>query len=238
MPIPRRELLKVMGAGLLALGSWPKALVQMQETVMEQPAIDAPFSEALLRIAGDRPENTVVSPESIVGALRLLLAGAHDETAANIRQVLGPSALAGLGRAPIPAPPTVTKGEPGSPRVRLANGIWVQSGIVIAETFRRTAVERFNSEVGEVDFARAPREAGKVINDWVCRATEKHITTICPPDGPGSAHPTSHNQRNLVPGGLDVSVPGAENQGTRVSYPVGAKVVRTLHESIRQLPVR
>ena len=38
-----------------------------------------------------------------------------------------------------------------------------------------------------MDFARSSREAGTVINDWVCRATEKHIPAICPPDGPASS---------------------------------------------------
>jgi serine protease inhibitor len=182
MPIPRRELLKRMGGGLLALGSWEESLLRANEAVMDDRAINVPFAEAFLRIALARPENTVVSPESIVGALRLLLAGARGETAANLRHVLGASAL--LEGAPVTETAKQGEEEPGSPKVRLANGVWIQRGIAIAEAFRRTALERFRSEVGELDFARSPREAGRLINEWVSRATQKHITALCSAGGP------------------------------------------------------
>ena len=55
MPISRRKLLKVLGEGLYVLGTWPKSLVRGQETVMDEQAAGASFSESLVRIAGTSP---------------------------------------------------------------------------------------------------------------------------------------------------------------------------------------
>jgi serpin B len=140
---------------------------------LEQVAADAAFGTDLyLKLAG--PGNLVLSPASIAAALRMALAGACGETAAEIARVLhlpqaGPEAaragldqLAGIG--PYPGLDT------GTLTLRSVNTAWLESALSVRKEFldqpaavRRTGFERDPEAARhEINAAVAEQTAGKI----------------------------------------------------------------------------
>jgi serpin B len=136
---------------------------------------DAAFGTDLyLKLAGQG--NLVFSPASIAAALRMALAGARGDTAAELAAALhlaGPEAAAGGLR------------ELGAIRAgddltfRAPNVMWLESALTVREDYLRqlpdtVAVER-------CDFRGAPGAARQTINDTVAEQTAGKITGLIPP---------------------------------------------------------
>jgi serpin B len=136
----------------------------------------------LLHRLGQRGGNVVFSPYSIETALSMVHAGAAGSTATQIEHVLGttsPAAVA-AGLAAIDARLTVASAHRGGPRVHLANGLWVQSGLKLEQPFTATLTSVFGAPLELADFQAAPEAARLRINAWVADRTAHLITNLFP----------------------------------------------------------
>jgi len=120
--------------------------------------------------------NVVFSPASIAAALRMALAGARGETAAELAAALhlpGPEAAAdGLKQlAGIRPDDGLT--------FRAPNIMWLESTETVRDDFLAQLAETVAVE--RCDFARAPEAARQVINDAVAEQTAGKITGLIPP---------------------------------------------------------
>lgn len=120
--------------------------------------------------------NVVFSPASIAAALRMALAGARGDTAAELAAALhlpGPEAAAG-GLAELAG---IRSGE--DLVFRAPNVMWLESAACVRDSYLRqlsaaVAVER-------CDFSRAPEAARQTINDTVAAQTAGKVTGLIPP---------------------------------------------------------
>jgi serine protease inhibitor len=143
--------------------------------IAQEVQADAAFGTDLyLKLAGTG--NVVFSPASIAAALRMALAGARGDTAAELAAALhlpGQEAAAG-GLAQLAAI------RPGDDLTfRAPNVMWVQSALSVRDEFlsqlsATVAVQR-------CDFSAAPEAARETINATVADETAGKITGLIPP---------------------------------------------------------
>ena len=165
------------------------------------------FAAALYReLAEATPGNLFFSPYSIATALTLVHAGASGRTAEEIEAALGrPGAGDGLiewaGKL---SRELSTRSQPTAFEKNLmahaesapadafgchlstANAIWHQTGYPIEPSYVQTLRGRLGAEVRDVDFAKAPDDAVRTVNDWAAKATHDRIKEVLPP---GLLHP-------------------------------------------------
>jgi serpin B len=138
---------------------------------------------ALLGRLGHGAGNVVFSPYSIETALSMVGEGARGSTARQIDHVLqtrSPAAVAaGLGA--IDRRLTAASTAPNAPRVDVANGLWVQSGLELKQPFTRALATLFGAPPQLTDFAGAPETARQGINAWVAARTQNLIGNLFPP---------------------------------------------------------
>jgi serpin B len=136
---------------------------------------DAAFGTDLyLKLAA--PGNVVFSPASVAAGLRMALAGARGETAAELAAALhlpGPGAAAeGLAQlAGIRTGDDLT--------FRAPNVMWVESAATVRDEFLRQLAASVSVE--RCDFSGAPEAARQRINDAVAEQTAGKITGLIPP---------------------------------------------------------
>ncbi len=168
---------------------------------------DQLFSVALFHeLRKVAPENLFFSPYSIATALTMVHAGATGRTREEIENALGrpgdgdalldaagtlARALASRSEATADEKSRLAHAEGVTPdsfgcRLSLANAIWHQTGYPIEAAFVETLKTRLGAEVRDVDFAKAPAEAVKIVNDWAAKATRDKIKEVL---SPGVLHP-------------------------------------------------
>ncbi|HWF23840.1 MAG TPA: serpin family protein [Solirubrobacteraceae bacterium] len=138
---------------------------------------------ALLNRLGHGAGNVVFSPYSIETALSMVGEGARGSTARQIDHVLltrSPAAVA-AGLAALNRRLTAASTAPNAPRVDVANGLWVQSGLVLRQPFTEALATLFRAPPQLTDFAGAPETARQAINAWVAARTENRIGNLFPP---------------------------------------------------------
>jgi serpin B len=144
------------------------------------------------------PGNLFFSPYSIATALTMVHAGASGRTCEEIENALG---RPGAGDTLMEAAGTLartlaSRSEPTAAEknrlahaegvtpdsygchLSLANAIWHQTGYPIEAHFVETLTSRLGADVRDVDFAKAPDEAVKIINAWVAKATREKIRDV------------------------------------------------------------
>lgn len=137
---------------------------------------------ALLLRLGQGGGNVVFSPYGIESALTMVDAGARGSSATEIDHVLHtarPAAVA-AGLAAAAARLTAVSTAPNAPRVHVANGLWVRSGLALKKPFIRTLSSLFGASPQSVDFAGAPDTARRMINSWVAARTAHRIVNLFP----------------------------------------------------------
>jgi serpin B len=145
------------------------------EGIAQAVQADAAFGTDLyLKLAPSG--NVVFSPASIAAALRMALAGARGETAAELAAVLrlpGPEAAAdGLKQ--------LAGIRPGDGLTfRAPNIMWLESAETVRDDFLAQLAETVAVE--RCDFARAPEAARQLINDTVAEQTAGKITGLISP---------------------------------------------------------
>lgn len=123
--------------------------------------------------------NLVFSPFSVGVALTMASAGANGETAAQMNDVLGitmddpHSALAVL---------IAGVEENGGGTFSVANSLWNQSGMSVADGFNTTLADNYGAELQTADFASDPAAAVDDVNGWVAEATADRIPTLLTDD--------------------------------------------------------
>jgi serpin B len=108
--------------------------------------------------------------------------GARGTTATEIDHVLHTTAPAAVaaGLATIDARLTAAHAPAGAPRLDLANGLWVQSGLRLEKPFTSTLASLFGAAPQSVNFAGAPDTARQTINSWVADHTANLIPDLFP----------------------------------------------------------
>ncbi len=140
------------------------------------------FGLDLMRAHG--PGNLVLSPDSIAAALAMTGMGAAGSTAAQIAATLhlkGPSAFPAVGdlqRAIAAAQAAAAAGDPESPTLEIANGLFLQQGLPFEPSFLSGAEQHFGAAPQTVDFAGDPTGALEAINGWVSERTRGLIPRI------------------------------------------------------------
>jgi serpin B len=140
---------------------------------------DAAFSADMYQALAAGAADTVFSPASMAGALRMALCGAHGQTAAELARALhldvGPGledmAASGLGAAPASGG--------GSATFRAPNTLWVQSDLTLRTEFT-ARLSRTGATYAEAEFAAAPEAARAEINRVIAEQTEHKITGLLP----------------------------------------------------------
>src|SRR5690242_8371259 len=106
----------------------------------------------MLRALGTNSSNTVFSPYSVQAALSMVYAGAAGETATQIGKVLDAPNAAALASANgalvrrLVAAVTPKNERAGlAPRLSVANGLWVESGLQLKVAFTRAVMSAFGA---------------------------------------------------------------------------------------------
>jgi serpin B len=168
---------------------------------------DQKFSVALFHeLAKAAPGNLFFSPYSVSTALAMVQAGASGRTREEIETALGyPGAgdalieqagkraleLAGRSAPTASEKNRLSRAEGVTPdsfgcHLSCANAIWHQTGYPVEAAFVEALRRRLGAEVRDVDFAKAPAEAVKIVNDWAAKATRDKIKDVL---SPGLLHP-------------------------------------------------
>jgi len=159
-------------------------------------AADAAFGADMYQVLAEDAADTVFSPASVASALRMALAGARGQTAAELARALhlnGPGGpgppedaaasglyLASAWRDGGPGG-AASAGSGGSAIFRAPNTVWVQSGLPLRAGFT-SRLSHAAATVGDADFATAPEAARAEINRVIAEQTAGKITGLLPPD--------------------------------------------------------
>jgi serpin B len=154
-------------------------------------AADAAFGADMYQLLAEDAADTVFSPASVASALRMALAGARGQTAAELARALH---LNGSERAEDVAASGLylasawrdggsgdgSGGSGGSAIFRAPNTVWVQSGLPLRAEFTGR-LSHAAATSGDADFAAAPEAARAEINRVITEQTEGKITGLLPP---------------------------------------------------------
>jgi len=157
-------------------------------------AADAAFGADMYQMLAEDAADTVFSPASVASALRMALAGARGQTAAELARALRlngserpedvaasglyfASAWRGAGSG---GPGSASGGGSGGPAIfRAPNTVWVQSGLPLRAGFT-SQLSHAAATSGDADFATAPEAARAEINRVIAEQTEGKITGLLP----------------------------------------------------------
>lgn len=135
------------------------------------------------RASQHNKNNLVVSPLGISSVLGMLLSGATDETAAELKRLIAPSVSAGDEDNAYASllDSLMSVNVRDRKHITLANGLWIQNDKSILDTYQDELRNSYRAEVRLVDFRRADA-ATRTINDWVRKYTTGKIDQIIKPD--------------------------------------------------------
>lgn len=160
----------------------PKGAATSSRTSLAPATATGAFGLDLMRAQG--PGNLVLSPDSVAAALAMAGMGGVGRTAGEIARTLhlkGPTALAAIGdlqRAIVARQTAAATGNPETPTLEIANGLFLQRGLPFKPAFLSSALQRFGAAPETVDFAGDPTGALDAINDWVSERTKGLVPRI------------------------------------------------------------
>jgi serpin B len=144
-------------------------------------AADAALGADLFQILTEDAADTVFSPASVAGALRIALCGARGQTAAELARVLHladdpkpqDAAATGLRLA-------LTSGGAGSGSAtfRAPNTVWIQAGLPVRAAFEARLHDA--ATLAAADFRAAPEATRTEINRVIASQTEGKISGLLP----------------------------------------------------------
>jgi len=135
-------------------------------------------------------ENIIFSPISLSLALSMALAGAEDDTKAEMMDALQlilsenevhPAYNALLLAIEASQEETQEGNEGTNFQLNIANSIWGQAGYDFKEDFLDKLALNYGAGVYNVDYINNPEAARIAINDWVEEETEQKIKDLIPP---------------------------------------------------------
>ncbi|KAM0877678.1 hypothetical protein ACQ4PT_035352 [Festuca glaucescens] len=127
--------------------------------------------------------NIAVSPLSIHAALTLLGAGAKGATLDQIVAFLGPAG--GPAHATLASHVALrvlsdSAGDDGGPKVRFANGVWVDAAMRLKAGYAAVVSEHYRAQAHPASFKHTPEEARAQINQWFESVTAGRIKDLLP----------------------------------------------------------
>jgi serpin B len=134
---------------------------------------DAAFGTDLYRKLAVSGGNVVLSPASIAAALKLALAGARGETAAELAGALH---LADPGEAAAGLRTLAGIRSGDGLTLRTPNTLWLDEALTIREAYAEAL--RDTASLRRCDFQGAPEAARQAINDTVAEQTADKITNL------------------------------------------------------------
>ena len=145
----------------------------------ESAAAEEALGADLFQILTEDAADTVFSPASVAGALRIALCGARGQTAAELARVLHldedpkpqDAAAAGLRL-------TLTSGGAGSATFRAPNTVWIQSGLPVSAAFEARLHDAVT--LAAADFRAAPEATRTEINRMIASQTGGKISGLLP----------------------------------------------------------
>jgi serpin B len=142
-----------------------------------------------------QPGNLLIAPAPLSLGLCLLRAGARQETADELDRVVhrqegnlqrwqrGLAAfLVSLNRDSRPSRSGEPQPEMQSYQIRLADGLWVQSGYSIRNEYQSLLADQFGVDDMHVDFRGDPASACSRINQWTAARTGGRISEVIFPE--------------------------------------------------------
>jgi len=129
------------------------------------------------KLAGESG-NLIFSPSSISMALAMTLAGANEETAEEMDEVLHSTLPENRFHEGFWELRNATK--TGGVELKLANRLWGQRGYNFLPEFLEATERCYGARLAEVDFLNAAEEARLQINAWVTEQTAGKITDLIP----------------------------------------------------------
>ncbi len=163
----------------------PVALQDAQ--VPQLVAGNSDFAFDLYSLLFDEKTNLFYSPYSISLALAMTYAGAREQTAQQMAEVLHFAlaqdrlhpAFNALDMA------LASRGEQLDPdkrfRLRIANALWGQEGYAFLAAFLDELAENYGAGLRVLDFVGEPDGSRQTINEWVEEETEDRIQDLLPP---------------------------------------------------------
>uniref|UniRef100_A0A183TG78 Leukocyte elastase inhibitor n=1 Tax=Schistocephalus solidus TaxID=70667 RepID=A0A183TG78_SCHSO len=135
--------------------------------------------------------NCFVSPLSIYSVLTQLLAGSEKNTREEILRTLKLESCQALGITIQFVCEHITLGLKGGQATDItqANGIFLQSGFGILDSYPRSIEEHFGASSIEVDYVKNPDDSRHTINQWIENQTNGKIKELLP-DGVISSQTT------------------------------------------------
>ena len=127
----------------------------------------------------------VYSPFSIHTAVAMTATGARGPTADQLMTTLGfpaGTALAAVANLTSVFRSIDCPGSYNSTTLSVANGIFVQEGKPLNKSFTQTLNDAYDARAEQVDFRQHPKEASKIINQWVADKTANKIVDLLSPD--------------------------------------------------------
>ena len=133
----------------------------------------------LAQQAKQSPGNVVLSPASLHAVLSMMLNGARNQTAAEMRTALGlgDQSLAKVDQAWADLITTAQSGK--KPEVSIADSLWLRDGVSFDQSFLDLNKNYFAAEMAKL--ATDPAKAAADINAWVKKNTAGKITDIVSP---------------------------------------------------------
>jgi serine protease inhibitor len=131
----------------------------------------------------NRSGNLLLSPYSISSALAMTYAGARDNTASQMAEVLHiPPAEQDVHKAfSALAGGLATRGKAGDFELSVTNALWQQKGKTFLDEFLNLNSAYYGAHLGQVDFIQETESARKTINGWVKKQTGARITELITP---------------------------------------------------------
>ncbi len=131
-------------------------------------------------------ENLFFSPYSISSALAITYEGARGTTADEIRSVLRLPESDTLRREGFAGINAGLNSGDANDTLRTANALWAEETYQFLPEYITTAERYYSANATNLDFAGAPEESRRTINQWVDEQTEGKIQDLLPP---GSVSP-------------------------------------------------
>jgi serpin B len=134
------------------------------------------------QMSAGKAENFFISPFSISTAMAMCLAGARNETATQLKQLLNVADLSDneileLNHSYVD---TVSNSLGADIKISTANKIYPHAGFQIHQAFLDTLAKYFHSTAQPLDYKNGA-EAAKTINSWVAEQTANKIQNLIDP---------------------------------------------------------
>ena len=112
------------------------------------------------------------SPYSIITAFSMAYAGAKNDTAREIENVLGlnPKIHSELGN--------LMKDIDSTKLIAVANRVWLKKGVQLKKTYSKVLKSSYDSSIKELDFKGETEFSRKIINEWVSQKTNEKIKNL------------------------------------------------------------